>query len=57
MTEADGIVFVVDDDPGDAPLSGELASFGWTSGLWVEVFAWAQDQDFLRSTPRVCPAP
>jgi FixJ family two-component response regulator len=46
MTEADGMVFVVDDDPAMRRSLGSLLRSG---GLCVEVFAWAQD--LLRSIP------
>jgi FixJ family two-component response regulator len=51
MTEAEGVVFVVDDD---AAMRRSLQSLVRSIGLRVELFASAQD--FLRCTPRVCPA-
>jgi FixJ family two-component response regulator len=50
MTEADGVVFVVDDD---AAMRGSLASLVRSVGLRVEGFASAQD--FLRCTPSDVP--
>jgi FixJ family two-component response regulator len=46
MTEAEGMVFVVDDDPA---MRRSLGSPLRSGGLCVEVFAWAQD--LLRSIP------
>ena len=50
MTQADGVVFVVDDD---AAVRRSLESLFRSVGLCVEVFASAQD--FLRSPPPTAP--